>query len=370
MSQRAAGDPDQAPAARAAGHEPDAGDPAAAAPLGHVGEPGEDALAAALEPYRFDLPDERIARFPPVERDGGRLLQVGPPHEDRRVLDLPELLGPGDLLVVNDVLVHHARLRARRASGGNVEVFLAGGGEALVRPARRLQEGERLACGPGEIVLHARLGDGRWRVECLPDVDTLTRAAGELPLPPYLGRAPTPEDEERYQTVYARPAGDLRAAAAPTAGLHLSPRVLAALDERGVRRASVTLEVGLGTFRPLGIEQIRAGQLHRERYVVPDETWQALRSARRVVAVGTTVARVLESAMGPGPGATELFIREGYQFQRVNLLFTNFHLPASSLLMLVCTFGGRERVLDAYAHAVREGYRFYSYGDAMLLSTR
>ncbi len=292
---------------------------------------------------------------------------MGPPLADRHVLDLPTLLEPGDLLVVNDVFVHHARLRAKRASGGNVEVLLAGNGEALVRPARRLREGERLPCGPGEIVLDERLGDGRWRVTCVPDVDTLTRAAGELPLPPYLGRAPTAADEERYQTVFARKEGDLRGAAAPTAGLHLSPRVLAALDARGVRRASVTLEVGLGTFRPLGVEQIRAGALHTERFVVPEETWAALGAARRVVAVGTTVARALESAEGPGPQATRLFIREGYRFRRVNRLFTNFHLPSSSLLMLVCAFGGRDRVLAAYAHAVREGYRFFSYGDAMLL---
>jgi S-adenosylmethionine:tRNA ribosyltransferase-isomerase len=271
-------------------------------------------------------------------------------------------------VVVNDARVHPARLRTWRDTGGAVEVLLVGGGEALVRPSRRLREGERLVCGPGHVRLGASLGGGRWKVVCEPDVDTLTASAGEIPLPPYLGRAPTAEDAERYQTVYARATGDLRAAAAPTAGLHLTPRLLAALDARGVERVSVTLEVGLGTFRPLTEEQLAAGALHTERYHVPEATWAALAGARRVVAVGTTVARVLESATGPGAGSTELFIREGFAFRRVDALLTNFHLPRSSLLMLVCAFGGRDRVMTAYRHAVTEGYRFYSYGDAMFLT--
>ncbi len=332
-----------------------------------TGDPSVD-LERALAPYDFDLPDDRIARHPLPERDGARLLVVGPPHADRAVLDLPALLEPGDLLVVNDIRVHRARLRAQRESGGNVEVFLAGGDEALVRPGRRLREGERLVCGPGHVVLRERLPDGRWRVACEPDVDTLTAAAGELPLPPYFGRAPTAEDEERYQTVYARPRGDLRGAAAPTAGLHLTPRLFTALAARGVHHVSLTLEVGLGTFRPLGAEQLARGALHPERFDIPAETWAAIQGARRVIAVGTTVARALESAVGPGTGTTELFIREGYTFGRVHGLLTNFHLPRSSLLMLVCAFGGRERVLDAYRHAVSSGYRFYSYGDAMLVT--
>jgi len=264
--------------------------------------------------------------------------------------------------------VHHARLRATRLSGGSVEVMLAGGGEALVRPGRRLREGERLACGPGYVRLDERLADGRWRITCEPDVDTLTAAAGELPLPPYLGRAPTREDEERYQTVYAQQAGALRGAAAPTAGLHFTPALLGALRDRGVHTASLTLEVGLGTFRPLGAEQLARGVLHSERFDIPTETWAAIVGAKRVIAVGTTVARALESASGPGQGTTEIFIREGYAFRRIDALFTNFHLPRSSLMMLVCAFGGRARVLDAYRHAVAGGYRFYSYGDAMLLT--
>lgn len=327
----------------------------------------DEALDAALAPFDFALPDDLIARHPPAVRDAGRLLAVGPAHRDLHVGDLPSLLGPGDLVVVNDVRVHRARLRARRATGGEVEVLLVGGDEALVRPSRRLREGERLACGPGEVVLGASLGEGRWRVRCEPDVDSLTEAVGEVPLPPYLGRAPTAEDTIRYQTVFAR-AGRLRAAAAPTAGLHFTAELLDALVARGVARAHVTLEVGLGTFRPLQAAQIVEGRLHAERFVVPDETWAALGRARRVIAVGTTVARALESATGPGPGETTLFIREGYRFRRVHGLFTNFHLPRSSLLMLVCAFGGRERVLDAYRHAVAGAYRFYSYGDAMFVT--
>ncbi|MFZ5477817.1 MAG: tRNA preQ1(34) S-adenosylmethionine ribosyltransferase-isomerase QueA [Myxococcota bacterium] len=324
--------------------------------------PGDDPLA----PWDYALPDELIARFPPAERDAGRLLVVGPPLRDLAIRDLPSLLRPGDLLVVNDVRVHRARLRARRATGGEVEVLLVGRDEALVRPARRLKVGEVLPCGPGAVHLEARIGDGRWRVRCDPDPDTLAEAVGEVPLPPYLGRAPVPDDVERYQTVYARH-GDLRAAAAPTAGLHFTPSLLAALDAAGVARASVTLEVGLGTFKPLAPEQLAAGQLHAERFVVPEATWAAIARARRVVAVGTTVARALESATGPGPGETTLFIREGYRFRRVGALFTNLHLPRSSLLMLVCAFGGRARVLDAYAHAVAARYRFFSYGDAMFV---
>jgi S-adenosylmethionine:tRNA ribosyltransferase-isomerase len=325
------------------------------------------AFDEALRPYDFDLPDERIARHPPAERDGGRLLVPGATPADRSIRDLPDLLGEGDLLVLNDVRVRRARLPARRATGGPIEVLLLGGGEALVRPARRLREGETLGCGPGSIRLLERLAEGRWRVAADPDEDTLVEAVGEVPLPPYLDRDATPEDRIRYQTVFAREHADLRAAAAPTAGLHFTPELLAAIEARGARRAYVTLEVGLGTFRPLQPDQLARGELHPERYVVPEATWQALARARRVIAIGTTVARALESAEGPGPGTTRLFVREGYRFRRVDALFTNFHLPRSSLLMLVCAFGGRERVMTAYHHAVATGYRFYSYGDAMFL---
>lgn len=335
----------------------------------------DDPLAA----WDFSLPPEQIAVFPPATRDGGRLLLVGQPparpHRHLRIPDLVAELRAGDLLVVNDVRVHKARLRCERASGGAVEVLLTNPGpddtwEALARPGRRLKEGESVRCGPGHVDLVARRQDGSWLVRCRPDVDTLTAAAGEVPLPPYLARAPVADDEHRYQTVYARP-GEHRAAAAPTAGLHFTPALLEALAARGVERASVSLEVGAGTFRPLDPAALDRGELHAERYHLPAPTWEAVARTRaaggRIVAVGTTATRVLESATGPGPGVTRLFIRPGYRFRNVDVLLTNLHLPRSSLLMLVAAFGGEAAVRDAYRAAVDERYRFFSYGDAMLL---
>lgn len=295
------------------------------------------------------------------------MLVVGEERCDRTVRDLPGLIETGDVIVVNDVHVHPARLRATRATGGGVEVLLVrpddGGWTALVRPSRKLRPGERLVCGPGGIELVERRGE-TWLVRLDPDADTLTTAAGEVPLPPYFGRRATRDDEDRYQTVYAR-RGPLLAAAAPTAGLHLTEPLMAALTSRGARIVPVTLEVGLGTFQPLREEQLRTGRLHEERYVVPRETWEAVACARRVIAIGTTAMRVLESARGPGPGATDLFIREGFRFRRVGALLTNFHLPGSSLLMLVCAFGGSERIRRSYDSALTTGFRFYSYGDCM-----
>jgi len=331
-----------------------------------------------LAPFDYTLPDELIARFPPERRDGGRLLVVAEGLAHRAVGDLPELLAPGDLLVVNEVPVHRARLRARRASGGAVEVLLTRPvderrWEALVRPGRRLREGESLPCGAGRIELVHRHPDGAWTVEPFPDVDRLTATAGEVPLPPYLGRAPVPEDDARYQTVYAVPRG-YRAAAAPTAGLHFTPELLERLAARGVNRAALSLEVGAGTFRPLDATQLATGRLHAERYHLPESTWEQVRATRaaggQVVAVGTTVVRVLESAVGPGPGETDRFLRPGDRFRVVDRLFTNLHLPRSSLLMLVAAFAGTARVRRAYEEAVRARYRFFSYGDAMLLSPR
>lgn len=295
---------------------------------------------------------------------------------DCGVPDFLKLLRAGDLLVFNDVVVHPARLRATRHSGGAVEVLLTrsvgAGWEALVRPGRRVSVGETLRCGPGTVHLETRHDDGTWTVRLDPDVDTLTQGAGEVPLPPYLRRAPIAADRERYQTVYAQ--GPLRAAAAPTAGLHFTPEILAAMDSLGVERTFVTLEVGMGTFRPLSAEALATGRLHPERFVVPDVTWSAVARARaegrRVVAIGTTVARVLEAMTGPGPGETSIFLREGSRWGVVDALFTNFHLPRSSLLMLVASFAGRDRVLAAYEHAVRAGYRFFSYGDAMFIPRR
>ncbi len=295
------------------------------------------------------------------------------------IRELPDLLSPGDLLVVNDTRVLKARLRARRASGGRVEVLLLGRGpgpvEALLRPGRRLKEGERLQVGEGgEIRLCERLEGGSWRVEARPSPEALMGSAGEIPLPPYLGRDPEAEDEFRYQTVYAQVPG---AVAAPTAGLHLSEALLQQMKDRGIERASITLHVGPGTFQPVRPEQLRAGELHAEWFSVPPVTVEAVRKCRergrRVIAVGTTVARTLESATlqgrvpEAGDGVTRLFLREGHLFRCMDGLLTNFHLPGTSLLMLVCAFGGKERVLEAYREAIRRNYRFYSYGDAMLL---
>lgn len=330
-----------------------------------------DDLGETLDPYDFELPDAQIARAPAAERDGSRLYRVdGAPGR------FPDVLGElrrGDVLVLNDVRVFRARLRAHRASGGAVEVLVsapAGPGHfhAFVRPGRRLKEGDRLSCGAGAITLVARHDDGTWTLAPEPDIDTLAASAGEVPLPPYLGRAPTADDEARYQTVFAR-ASDHRASAAPTAGLHMTAALLDAIVAAGVEVVRVSLEVGAGTFQPLTVAAWASGRLHRERYAVPDATWQAVRRARaegrRVVALGTTALRVLESMDGPGEAATELFIRPGYRFRHADALITNFHLPRSSLLVLVCAFGGTERVMRAYRDAVALGFRFYSYGDAM-----
>ncbi len=326
--------------------------------------------------WDFELPDALIAKTPPRERDGGRLLVVGDALQDRQVRDLPAVFRAGDLLVLNDVRVRKARLRATRHSGGAVEVLVLRAGEAdsdgelgeaLVRPARKLHVGDTLRCGSGSIVVLALSGEGRAQLRFVPSLATLEADAGEMPLPPYLDRPADADDEHRYQTVYAV-AGRLQAAAAPTAGLHLSERLLAELSAMGVQRAQVTLEVGLGTFRPLTAAMLASGKLHPERYVVPEATWRAIdnarREGRRVVAVGTTVVRTLESASGPGPGETDILLVPGWRPQRVDALLTNFHLPRSSLLMLVGAFAGQERVLAAYRHAVDARYRFFSYGDA------
>lgn len=337
-----------------------------------------------LADYSFELPDALIATAPPAARDGARLLVLGAEEPHQRVTRLPELLSPGDLLVVNDTRVLRCRLHLTRASGGQVEVLLLRADAevvpALVRPAKKLKIGERLVlpgAAPGQalgVIIEGRGEDGVVMVRPLPDAKTLMAERGALPLPPYLRRAAGPEDDERYQTVFAAHDG---AVAAPTAGLHLSERLLARLAERGVGLARVTLHVGQGTFQPLREEDIARGALHAERYEISAETAEAVAACRarggRVVAVGTTSLRALESAaeadgrLKVGPGETTLFVREGYQPKVISGLLTNFHLPQTSLLMLVCALGGRERVLGAYREAVSNGYRFYSYGDAMLL---
>jgi S-adenosylmethionine:tRNA ribosyltransferase-isomerase len=349
-----------------------------------------------ISAFDFDLPPEAIAQQPPAERDGARLLvldrRADLPH-DRAVRDLPALLEPGDLLVLNRSRVIPARLHGRRAQGQSAEVLLlqpagpeaAGPGseerwQALLRPGKRLRPGDTLAIGD-DLTLRVEDAppekDGRRLVTLRAAQGTVEEAIerhGHVPLPPYIRRADTPDDRRRYQTIYARERGSV---AAPTAGLHLSERVFAALHARGVRWTEVVLHVGPGTFQPVRAQQVEEHRLPPEPALIPDAAAAAVAETRsrggRVVAVGTTAVRALESAaaadgtLRAGTGATDLVIVPGYRFRVVDALLTNFHLPRSSLLLLVCAFAGRERVLEAYAHAVRSGYRFYSYGDAMLL---
>ncbi len=304
----------------------------------------------------YELPTELIAQAPAERRDASRLLvyrKEGGAVEHRVFSELPELLA-GELVVVNDTRVVPARLRLQRASGGAVEVLLLeqrepGLWEALVRPGRRLRAGEQL--GPVELV--EPLGDGRWTVRLEGE------PRGETPLPPYI-REPL-ADPERYQTVYAREAGS---AAAPTAGLHLTPELVARLDP-----VTVTLHVGLDTFRPVVGEVLEEHELHGERYSVTPEAWGRIAAAERVLAVGTTTVRVLETVARGAElaGRTTLFVMPGFEFERVDALLTNFHLPRSTLLALVMAFVGVEETRELYRLAVAERYRFYSFGDAMLV---
>jgi S-adenosylmethionine:tRNA ribosyltransferase-isomerase len=305
----------------------------------------------------YVLPPELIAQRPAQRRDESRLLIFDRATGDvrhRRFSELPDELS-GELVVVNDTRVIPARLRLRRPGGGEAEVLLLeragqdGLWEGLARPSRRLRAGQRL--GPVELL--ESLGEGRWllRLEGEP--------AGEAPLPPYITEPL--DDPERYQTVYAREAGS---AAAPTAGLHFTPELLARLDV-----ARVTLHVGLDTFRPVETETLAEHPIHSERYEVAPAEWERIRDAERVLAVGTTTVRVLETLARGAPlaGRTDLFITPGFQFRRVDALLTNFHLPRSTLLALVMAFAGVEEVRRLYQLAIEERYRFYSFGDAMLI---
>jgi S-adenosylmethionine:tRNA ribosyltransferase-isomerase len=304
----------------------------------------------------YDLPPELIAQHPLERRDDSRLLVFERETGGIRHLafrDLPAVVGES-VVVINDTRVLPARLRLRRESGGEAEVLLLesvedGVWEALARPSRRLRAGMRL--GPVELI--ENLGEGRWRVRLDGE------PAGEAPLPPYITEPLA--DPDRYQTVYADESGS---AAAPTAGLHFTPELLASLD---VER--VTLHVGLDTFRPITAESLAEHELHSERYRVEERAWERIRSAARVTAVGTTTVRVLESLARGAPlaGRTRLFVTPGFEFRRTDALVTNFHLPRSSLLALVMAFAGVEETRHLYRVAVEERYRFYSFGDAMLV---
>jgi S-adenosylmethionine:tRNA ribosyltransferase-isomerase len=342
-----------------------------------------------LDAFDYVLPADRIAQEPAEPRDAARLLvldRAGGGARDVHVRDLGAFLGPGDCLVVNDTRVVPARLLGRIAGSERAaEVLLVreldgGEWEALVRPARHCPEGTRLilADGTARAVVTGRGADGRRRLalEAGGPVADLLSAHGLPPLPPYIRRYRKPggEDWARYQTVYARHPG---AVAAPTAGLHFTPALLAALAAGGVEVHRLTLHVGPGTFRPVRAARVAEHRMEAERFEIPVATAAALGRARaegrRVVAVGTTTVRALETAAGadgtvaPGAGWTALTILPGHRFRLVDALLTNFHLPRSSLLLLVAAFAGRERILEAYRHAIAAGYRFYSYGDAMLI---
>jgi S-adenosylmethionine:tRNA ribosyltransferase-isomerase len=300
--------------------------------------------------------------------------------------ELPVLLRPGDLLVLNRSRVFPARLRGHRAGGGDAEILLVqrqGASttwSALARPGRRLRPGDvvTFAGGLRVTIVSGPSPDGSRdvRFECDPsDVDAWIARIGDVPLPPYIQRPTTEQDRERYQTIYARETGSV---AAPTAGLHFTPALLGAIRARGIETVELLLHVGPGTFRPVQVDDVADHRVSPEPFLVPEATASAIdaarREGRRVVAVGTTTVRTLESAVDPsgrvqpGPGRTDLVIVPGYRFRAVDALVTNFHLPRSSLLLLVCAFAGRERLLSAYRTAIASGYRFYSYGDGMLIS--
>jgi S-adenosylmethionine:tRNA ribosyltransferase-isomerase len=343
--------------------------------------------------FDYELPEALVAQHPAPERDESRLMVLARATgtvEHRWFRELPDLLRRGDLVVVNDARVRCARLWGRKESGARVEILMlepvpgeAGASDwrALVRSSGRLRPGTRVTIADGLCADLVRRHDEAWIVRVLTrdDVEAALERFGVMPLPPYIRRAADDPrhalDRERYQTVFAERRGS--AVAAPTAGLHFTPRLLEALASRGIERSPLTLEVGVGTFQPVRCEEVERHSMHPETFRIPEATAAAVGAARarggRVVAIGTTVVRSLETAaagegrVSPGAGRCDLFIYPGYRFQVVDAMVTNFHLPRSTLVMLVSAFAGRERVLDAYREAIRERYRFYSYGDAMLI---
>jgi S-adenosylmethionine:tRNA ribosyltransferase-isomerase len=356
-----------------------------------------------VQDFDFELPEELIAQEPPAKRSGARMLQLGRTtgeYTDRVFLDLPSLLNDGDLLVLNNSRVIPARLFAKRSARkgqqpptGSIEVLLTAQiseweWRALVRPGRKVGVGEMLliaepnaaassaAALQAEVTARGEFGERVLRFAPCKDFWGALDRLGHVPLPPYIHRSDAADDRERYQTVYAEQRGSV---AAPTAGLHFTPEVLSALRARGVRIAFVTLHVGLGTFAPLRVERVEDIRLHAERYTLPAETAEELNAAqhegRRIVAAGTTTVRTLEhcaraangAALKPHCGETSIFLSPGCEFRLVQAMLTNFHLPQSSLLMLVSAFAGREPVLSAYRHAVDLRYRFFSYGDCMFI---
>ena len=342
--------------------------------------------------FDFDLPDELVAQEPPAQRGASRLMRLDRWTGATAVGAMRDIVGwlrPGDLLVVNDTRVFPARLLGHRLpGGGRIECLLireveSSVWEALVHPGQRIKAGTRFVLEgesgsiDGEVL--ARDGFGRRTVRLTPrdarPLDEVIEAIGHMPLPPYIHRPDRPEDRERYQTVFSRVRGSV---AAPTAGLHFTPELLAQLEARGIERVSVTHHVGYGTFKPVRVDEVEAHTVDAETYSIEPGVADAINRARgegrRIVVVGTTTTRALESAVRagdglvrPGRATTDLYIHPGFEFRIVQALVTNFHVPRSSLLFLVCAFAGREHVLAAYQRAIAEGFRFYSYGDAMLI---
>jgi S-adenosylmethionine:tRNA ribosyltransferase-isomerase len=364
-----------------------------------------------LSDFNYILPEELIAQEPLADRADSRLLHLSrnrPDLHDRRFRDFPELLRPDDLIVFNNTRVFPARLFGRRSGTraqplspgnpasrdflrGTIEVLLThqlsqepNEWECLVRPGRKTGVGERLLFGgsandaelQAEVIARGSFGERRIRFVPSPDFFGVIERLGHVPLPPYIDREDQPGDRERYQTVYARERGSV---AAPTAGLHFTPEILARIKARGIETTEVTLHVGLGTFQPVRVERVEDHKLHRESYSITADAAEAINRAldkgRRVVAVGTTTVRTLEYSAGKSAigrpqaetGEADIFIFGDFKFRVVGALLTNFHLPQSTLLMLVCAFTGKDKVLEAYGHAVRERYRFYSYGDCMFV---
>ena len=322
-----------------------------------------------LAEFDYALPPELIAQHPAKERGASRLLHLDAASgsiADRAFADLPDLVDARDALVLNDTRVLKARLFGRKSSGGRVELFverILAEREALAlsHSGHRLKAGHRLVVGDGVAVEVLGREEDLVRVRFAEPVAAVLERCGSVPLPPYIRHAPGEEDAARYQTVYATHPG---AVAAPTAGLHFDAEMLRKIQDKGAKVATVTLHVGAGTFQPVRTENIEEHRMHAERYFVPESTRKAI-SGKRVLAVGTTTLRALES--GADSGETDLFIYPGFRFRVVDRLLTNFHLPKSSLLMLVAAFAGLENIRKAYAHAIAQRYRFFSYGDAMLI---
>jgi S-adenosylmethionine:tRNA ribosyltransferase-isomerase len=322
--------------------------------------------------FDYPLPPELIAQHPAAQRTASRLLHLDARSgalQDLKFADLPRLVDARDVLLLNDTRVIKARLAGRKASGGKIELFVertlgARDALALIRASHPPPAGSEVLIEDVRVRIESREGE-LYRVRFAADIAPLLERHGAVPLPPYIRHAPQAADAERYQTVYAAAPG---AVAAPTAGLHFDKQMLERVAAKGARVAPLTLHVGFGTFQPVRVDDVEAHRMQRERYSIPLSTLHAL-SRKRVLAVGTTSLRALETfaLTGQREGESELFVYPGFQFQVVHRLLTNFHLPKSTLLMLVCAFAGKENALKAYRHALEQRYRFFSYGDAMLI---